>query len=243
MFYSQLESERFKLNIFRKYCEEELNINQIVEEINENSVDILILRINSILKSQNYKLNILNLPFIHCDNLVYYKCDLNDSHQIVIKNDLSFVKLDNENVKHLIAIIPEIFKDYQNHYSSNPNFNLKDINDGYIEWGVNSLSNSESEISWLVFKNNEIVGFAKCSFDLKKSISEGVLFGVLPNYNKGGIYTDMIRFAKKYFKNLGFDEIIVSTQIQNYIVQRVWVREGFYLFKSYDTYHVNLLKS
>jgi len=31
----------------------------------------------------------------------------------------------------------------------------------------------------------------------------------------------------------------VTTQIQNYAVQKIWVKEGFSLCNSFDTYHIN----
>jgi acyl dehydratase len=37
--------------------------------------------------------------------------------------------------------------------------------------------------------------------------------------------------------------MLVSTQVNNFAVQKVWAREGFHLFEAWDTYHVNALLS
>ena len=56
-----------------------------------------------------------------------------------------------------------------------------------------------------------------------------------------GIYSDVVRFTQNYFKAIGMKKMWVSTQLQNYSVQKSWIEEGFYLKKSFETYHINTL--
>ncbi|MFN5444571.1 MAG: hypothetical protein ACK48V_10115, partial [Crocinitomicaceae bacterium] len=56
-----------------------------------------------------------------------------------------------------------------------------------------------------------------------------------------GIYTDLIRYSKFFFKEMGIHTMIVSTQLNNFSVQRVWTKENFLISHSYDTYHVNIV--
>ena len=59
----------------------------------------------------------------------------------------------------------------------------------------------------------------------------------------GGIYGDLIRHTQADFASRGFSTMLVSTQVNNFAVQKVWAREGFHLFEAWDTYHVNALLS
>ena len=245
MIYSLTESKRFRMNIFRESIEypDILNVDGIKNELSNFKVDILFIRVNSILKHDQFKLTNIGYPILHCDSLVYYKYSLIPNKKESLRNDLNFIAVDKNNFNILREIIPSIFDNYQNHYYSNPLLNRKDILDGYIEWVISSIiQNKKDEITWIVYNNsNKVVGFAKCSFNIENSSCEGILFGVLPEYSNGGIYTDLIRFTKNYFTDLGIDTMIVSTQLQNYTVQKIWNREGFFMYKSYDTYHINSL--
>ncbi len=240
MYKSLLDSNRFSLNIHRETCSE-MDIKLIRKYIYENLVDILILRVESHKKEKQSNIASLGFPYIHCDNLVYYKSDLINGIPKPLKNNLIFKEVDHSNAFELEGMIPLIFNDYQNHYMANPYLDKSGIIEGYIEWAKAYISSDNSgKISWLVSnKNNDLVGFATCNFNEVTKVCEGILYGILPNMSGGGIYSDLIRFTQMYFKEKGFEQMLVSTQIQNYAVQKVWSREGFYLYNSYDTYHIN----
>jgi acyl dehydratase len=237
---SSLDSNRFGLNIHRETTSE-IDVKSIRKYIYQNLVDILILRVESLKKEKQSSIASLGFNFIHCDNLVYYKVDLLKETPKQLKNDLIFTEVNHTNVFELENMIPLIFRNYQNHYMSNPFLDKSGIIDGYVEWARAYISGeNEGKISWLVSNSdNELVGFATCSYDIESKICEGILYGVLPNMSGGGIYGDLIRYTQNYFKEKEFKEMLVSTQIQNYAVQKVWTREGFYLYNSYDTYHIN----
>jgi hypothetical protein len=243
MRFSLTESDRFKLNVYREIIEDgDIDIHTIKTEVERNKIDLLILRINSSLKSINYKLTELPYDVIHCDNLVYYQCDLKKHISTDLLNELLFIPFSLEHIPVLKTIIPIIFNNYKNHYFSNPIINKENIVDGYIEWMINNIIDEHySENLWLVFNaDNEVVGFAKCNYNKAESYCEGLLYGVLPNFSNKGIYTDLIRFTKNHYREIGIDTMKVSTQLTNYSVQRVWVKEKFNLSHSYDTYHINI---
>jgi hypothetical protein len=93
----------------------------------------------------------------------------------------------------------------------------------------------------LVKRNNQNIGFATCS--IENGEAEGVLYGVMPEASGGGVYSDIIRFTQGFMKDLGVNIMKVSTQVQNYAVQKVWSREGFFITKSLATIHINSLLS
>ena len=56
-------------------------------------------------------------------------------------------------------------------------------------------------------------------------------------------FSNIIRFTQNILKTKGCNIMKVSTQVQNYAVQKVWVREGFNIKESFATIHINSLLS
>lgn len=241
--FSQSESNRFEINIFRGNFQH-IESKEIRHFALKEKPDLLILRLPVETKKDHYKVFQSGFPALHCDTLVYYFCSLPKLEINQHRNQITFELIDESNVEVLTSLVPVIFEDYKNHYFSNPLLDKDKIIDGYIEWAKSYTSGeAPSKISWLVKKSDEIIGFATCSFNKKKKECEGVLYGVLPSHAGRGIYSDIIRFTQGYFKELGYLKMLVSTQIQNFSVQKVWSREGFVLMEAFDTYHISPLLS
>lgn len=238
LIFSELESRRFNLNIFRANAES-IFVDNLNKQIIDNDIDISIIRLSVDDKVNHSELLKIQYPYIHADTLVYYSFDLKNNNISALKNDLYSELIDENNSSFLEEIIPVVFKNYQNHYFSNPFLDKSFIVDGYIEWSKTFTVKSLDRISWYFKINDDIIGFATCLFNSKEKTCEGVLYGVLPDYSGQGIYSDIIRFTQSYFKNLGYMKMDVSTQIQNFTVQRVWSREGFVISRAYDTFHIN----
>ena len=66
---------------------------------------------------------------------------------------------------------------------------------------------------------------------------EIVLNAVHPAAQGKGVYTALVRAALLLAKDAGARRMIVSTQINNYAVQRVWTRLGFFHSSSLYTFH------
>jgi len=241
--YSPKESSRFQMNIYRGLVEH-IDARVLRDIIVKNMVDILILRIPSENLAEQDKLERLGFEFLCADTLVYYIADLQANKETALKNnDLQFYVITDKDFETVDNMVKIIFAGYTNHYNSNNYLDKENILAGYQEWVRDFTSKGEEGncISWLVKRGNELVGFATCSYDGKLQVCEGVLYGVLPNESGKGIYGDLIRFTKNYFTRNGYKNMKVSTQIQNFAVQKVWTREGFVLDKSYNTFHINSL--
>ena len=236
--YSAVESKRFNMNIYRGIIYD-LDLKQLNTKILEDNIDLAILRIPSAHKIQISKLDKLLFPHFHADTLVYYYVDFEKYTPKILRNDdLEFVVFSKKDYNTLDKLVEEIFTGYTNHYFSNPSIDKSEIIEGYKEW-VRGYCLEDNKIGWLVQKNGEDIGFITCNTGLNDGIAEGVLGGVLPSAVGGGVYTDIIRFTQNYMKNTGCNQMKVSTQVQNYAVQKVWVREGFFLKESFDTIHIN----
>ncbi|MDR3680983.1 MAG: GNAT family N-acetyltransferase [Flavipsychrobacter sp.] len=234
--YSELESQRFGKEIFRGNLDV-LDIDLLKDFYKQNNPDILIFRIPV---AEQYKMHLLNglgKDVINADTLVYYQTDLTKTTYNDVRNkDLVFI---NGNASHKGAfeeLINQVFYNYQNHYFSNPLLDRKKIAEGYAEWAVNTL-NSSDNLHLLALSDNIPIGFLTCSYNTE--YADIILNGVLPEYQSKGVYTDMLRHVKKYIHNLQIPILKVSTQIQNFAVQKVWNRENLVLNSAYVTIHLN----
>lgn len=236
--YSELESKRFGMTILRGSVEN-LNIREIQKEIINNKADVLIVRQPAANSYQIQNLTKLGYEFFQADTLVYYEVDF-EKHDIkpLRNNDLAFEIASGEDCYILKDLVFNIFDNYTNHYYSNKYLNKEEILNGYLEW-VTGFVADQDKVVFLVKKLNKIIGFATCT--MSDGIAEGILYGVLKEYSGGGIYSDIIRYTQNYYNSLGIIKMKVSTQIQNFAVQKVWTREGFFLTEAFNTIHINPL--
>lgn len=235
---SNLETERFKMNILRAKVQD-INIKELSQEIFKNNIDITFLRVPSESFEQIYKIDQLGFNYSQVDTLVYYFVDFSQYSPKELRNEaIEFKKAKSQDKQILRALVNEIFPGYTNHYNSNPFLTKENILEGYVEWVLNYIEKDNKEV-FLIYKNSLPIAFATCN--LEDEMAEGVLYGVHPDHSGGGIYSDIIRYTQKYYFDLGIMKMKVSTQIQNFAVQKVWTREGFVLKESYNTIHINSL--
>jgi RimJ/RimL family protein N-acetyltransferase len=236
--YSPIESSRFGMRVYRGIVDE-INPNMILSNIISEKVDVAIIRLPSEKQDQLSWLNEVGLPYIVADTLVYYNVDLLHREVGELKNkELSFVQCCKEHNEILESLVGEIFKGYTNHYNSNPFMSKCDILQGYKEWARSFITDNESgKVVWLIKREESYIGFACCTYDAHKCTA--VLYGIASEASGRGIYSDVIRFTQRYFKDMGYKIMEISTQIQNLASQKAWIREGAVLNKSYITLHIN----
>ncbi len=240
MSYSKVESDRFNKSVHR-FKFEEID-RDALRAIRAAKPDIAIVRIPSEKIDQLAKLELFGVSPLVTDTLVYYGCDLAKCEIGERRNqNLEFRLASDEDRGWLSGLVGEIFAGYKNHYAGNPLLSSSDILDGFVEWGLSYLQESEDYICWVLYDGERPVAFANCKQD--GDCFEGVLFGVDSEYSGRGIYGDLITFTLRDAVRRGCTRMIVSTQIQNLAVQGTWVRRGIRLYKSWNTVHLNLLMS
>jgi GNAT superfamily N-acetyltransferase len=240
--YSPLESERFNFNIYRGSTDV-LDAADLRSRIIQNRVDIAILRLPCTQNHTLHELEALGFPYIVADTLVYYSLNMEECTLNNYKNtDIKFVRATEMHRAAMIGLVDAIFVNYTTHYASNPHFKEDLIRAGYTEWLLNYI-NGAGKLVWLVEQSGAYIGFASCSFDEDTKVCEIILNGVLPTYAGKGVYTDIVRHTKQHFKAEGYKKMLISTQIQNYAVQKVWGREGLSIKNAYTTLHINAMLS
>lgn len=233
---SSPDSDRFGLNVARAKIHT-VSPKALAAELISSDYDIAIVRLPSGESSRVADLKNWALPVVHADTLVYYKCDLTQYEPASLRNsDLHWSTALIEDMPELESLILSTFQAYKSHYHASPQFPPEKILSGYQEWARNHIQ-GEGRSLWVARHDTNIVAFAACQH-LDDNIFEGVLYGVLPEAAGRGLYGDLIRHTQMIAKSSGCSIMKVSTQVNNFAVQKVWAREGFYLYEAWDTFHI-----
>lgn len=235
--FSKEESKRFNLRVFRNVLSE-INPEFIKSEIKSKHIELAIIRIPVELSNNLHKLSTIGLTYFVADTLVYYYNNLiNFLPTKLSNNDLVFVPFTEYLLQSMYDLIDEIFKNYTNHYHSNPLISV-DIAEAYKEWAKNYLLNARENVnSWLIQLGGKNIAFIICLSNMKET--EVILNGVIPSESGKNVYGDMIKYIQSFFKDLNCETIKISTQLTNYAVQKVWVRNSFVLKEAFYTVHIN----
>jgi|GEM_PF-5146616 len=237
--HAPLESHRFNLHVYRGRADG-VEPAEIIQAAMDHRIDVIIFRTPAAHRVSVAALTATGFDYYVADTLVYYHADLKRQEVTELRNpELEFIPLTPEWFSVLDDLVSRIFVDYRNHYHVNPLFQF-DLTDAYQEWARSfGEENAGDRQGWIVTRDREPIGFATCSHET--TTCEGVLYGVLPEAAGGGVYTDIIRYTQDHYRNRGFQLMKVSTQVDNFAVQKVWSREGFVMKEALLTVHVNCL--
>ncbi|MFZ5569862.1 MAG: hypothetical protein ACOZF0_05635 [Thermodesulfobacteriota bacterium] len=235
--YAPLESRRFQLNAYRGFLKS-MDADAILAAVLKHEIDLLIIRLPAEKQCEIAVLNELGMPFIIADTLVWYHADISGIQPKPYRNpDLSFIEYTSDHFELSDRMVQEIFTGYWNNYSANPLLEA-DLVEIYRDWTRSyATDRARGKFSWLVGRGDDLLGLITCL--VQQNELEVVLNGVLPREARKGVYGDMIRFIQGFCLTHRIARIRISTQANNYAVQKVWGREGFHLKNAFVTIHVN----
>ncbi len=171
------------------------------------------------------------------DTLVYYARNLAkspipaDSVEVLVRP----IRPGEEDL--VKALAAESFKGYYGHYHADPRLDRVKCDDAYTSWAVRSCVSRDVADEVLVADDKGILlGFATLRLNSPDE-GEGVLFGVAPAAQGRGIYRSFMIRSMEWFRAKGCTRQVVSTQITNIAVQKVWTRVGFEPSHAYYTFH------
>ena len=141
---------------------------------------------------------------------------------------------DDEQVRQVAA---ESFRGYFGHYHADPRLDSRLCDEVYVSWAVRSCLSREVAGEVLVAElDGRVAGMATLRMNDSEE-GEGVLFGVAPAAQGHGIYRSFMIRAMEWCRAQGATRMVVSTQITNLAVQKVWTRVGFEPSHAYYTFH------
>lgn len=171
------------------------------------------------------------------DTLVYYQYDFSKK---TIPEDIGKVPVrpvQPAEIEAVKQVAKTSFAGYQGHYHADPRLDAKKSDEGYISWAVRSVESRDVADEVLVAMLDEkVVGFATLRLNSPHE-GEGVLFGVAPEAQGHGIYRSFMIQGMRWCQAQGATQMVVSTQVTNIAVQKVWCRVGFEPSLSYYTFH------
>jgi len=232
--FSQIDSERFGVRVARAHVVPG-NLSRVLAFCSAEQIDLLIARCatSELVNAQEME----TMGFLLMDTLVYYSFDLgkrtipDDAPRAHVRK---FVPGDEAEVERVAA---EAFQGYFGHYHADPRLERGKCDKGYVSWAVRSCTSKQVATEVLVSeRDNRIVGFATLRLNTPEE-GEGVLFAVAPEAQGMGIYRSFVVDGMRWCKEQGVKRMVVSTQLTNVAVQKVWCRVGFEPAHSYYTFH------
>ncbi len=233
--FSASESKAFDLNIYRSKISE-MELDFIKSKFLEDSVDVVVSRIDTQLQNKLFPLFQIIPHSYLADTLVYYSCILEQKVKNELPPGLRIEIAGEEKRGELESLILRIFKGYQNHYHSNPLFKQVDLAKGYLEWNLPFLIEKD-KICLIIYDNEVPCAFLTAKIVENESFADIILNGALKEYEGQGKYSFLIRALKNILIERNILKLIVSTQLTNQRVQRVWTKENFGLEQSFYTFH------
>jgi GNAT superfamily N-acetyltransferase len=234
---SDLDSNRFDLRIGRANISNSDECASVLAACEQETVRMLIIRCRTD-----------DFHSIHCleatgarlmDTLVYYHRNLRKGAlpEELRKNIIR--PMQDSDIPKIQSLVGETFRGYLGHYHADPGLDHTKCDEGYVEWATQMCMNRNSSHEVLVAENPSgiLAGFATMRLN-DADEGEGVLFGVHPSFEGRGIYWSFMVHAMDWCRNRGTARMLVSTQITNIAVQKVWTRLGFELGRSYYTFHL-----
>lgn len=239
---SLLESRRFGLRLVRGVLSTEHAADTVLNDINILRPDVAIFRCAAGDTSQIAALGGVGLYPLHADTLVYYAARLRDDAPLPPPTPAHDIRRASPSDADAVAgIVRGGFHGYRNHYHANPRLLPAAILEGYVEWALDYATvSSESRQTWIYSVNGIARSFATCRLNENGEDIEVVLNATAPDAAGHGFYSRLLEYLMAHFGRTGRRRVLISTQIWNYVVQRVWARAGLVIESAYDTYHVNV---
>lgn len=136
------------------------------------------------------------------------------------------------------AVAAEAFRDYRiGHYHADPRLDPRACDAVYTSWARVLCQERGKRSEVLVAEDGGVViGFLGLRLS-SPTEGEGVLNGVAPTAQGRGIYTSLLSEGLEWCRRHGAGCFLISTQLSNWRVQRVWARLGLRLTDASYTFH------
>jgi len=175
--------------------------------------------------------------FILMDTLVYYGRDLKKIPIPTVTGGLLIRSIRPGEEEKVRLVAAESFRGYFGHYHADPRLDRTKCDETYVSWAVRScLSREVADEVLVAVLDGDIIGFISLRLNNSEE-GEGILNFVASEAQKKGIYQQILVAAMHWCLSKGATHMIISTQITNIFVQKVWMRLGFEPSRSYYTFH------
>ena len=243
---SDWDSKHFQMNIGKidffisTSSQAAEKILQLSKEKLEN-FDMIITRIfTSDISSVNLQKN----GFLIMDTNVTFSFDFNQKiYEQTPNPNIKIRAFKNDDLEKVVNIAYSAFGEHRvgnDHFHTDPNLPSEKSTEVYSKWIENVIKEGQHSIFVAEIDGN-VIGFSYCSIDetgkdLDCSIGHLPLSAVDPQFHRRGVYSSFIWYTQNWLKDkVNYYEI--STQLDNYAVQKAWINHGFKIIRSEYTLH------
>lgn len=172
------------------------------------------------------------------DTIVYYHAPLSD--QLVAPKTLEGIEIraaKPQDAGGVGRVAAAAFLGFFGHFHADKRLSQSACDAVYVDWAVNSVTTQTPAPSMLVAQfSGQIIGFlfSRQSYDTCADIT---LNAVIPSMQGRGIYGALLDRAMQSMAAAGYQEVMISTQVNNIPVQRAWGKRGFRMQRSFYTLH------
>jgi GNAT superfamily N-acetyltransferase len=234
IYLSELDYQRFGYKTAQARLNSADEQSQLSQFCVDNAVELSIVRVPS--SELSLLQNLEDEGYRMMDCLVYYAFKF-DKKAVPSERKYHTRPVLPEELDEVVTIAQESFKGYMGHYHADPRLPKEKCDEVYVDWAANSVKSREVAHEVLVVAAlGHLDAFATLRMNNPQE-GEGVLFGVAPHAQGLGIYQSMMIGAMQWVHGKGANQMVVSTQITNIAVQKVWARLGFEMDRAYYTLH------
>ena len=170
------------------------------------------------------------------DTLVYFSRDVagpqpEDGAEVAVRD------LAAGETSAVVEVARQAFTGYFGHYHADPKLERRQCDEVYVDWARRTCESADRAEGVLVAAaGGRVLAFATMRVNSAEE-GEGVLFGVAPAAQGRGIYRSLMIGGMRWCAARRCRRMVVSTQIANLAVQKVWTRLGFEPSGALLTFH------
>jgi GNAT superfamily N-acetyltransferase len=232
--FSPLDSERFGVRAARAHVVSE-TLPQVLDFCAAGKIDLLIARCatSDLAAAQNMEAH----SFLLMDTLVYYRFDLDKKAIPKDAGEFLVRRLQPDDKDRIRALASAAFRGYTGHYHADLRLDRHKCDETYASWAERSVTLKTAADEVLVAEHDGILaGFATLRLNSPEE-GEGLLYGVAPAYQRRGVCPALMIQSLRWCRSQHAQRMVISTQVTNVSMQKVWCRVGFEPSHSYYTFH------
>jgi GNAT superfamily N-acetyltransferase len=232
--FSEIDSDRFGVRVARAHIGAD-RLSEVLEFCAKQQIDLLVARCgtNDLESAQGME----SKGFLLMDTLLYYSFDLTKKGIPEGECEVHVRRLQPGDEKEVPNVASAAFKGYTGHYHADRRLESSRCDEAYRSWAERSCGTSEAADEVLVAETDgKVVGFASLRLNSPHEV-EGLLFAVAPEAQGKGICGLFMVRSLQWCRDQGATRMVISTQVTNVSMQKVWCRTGFEPSHSYYTFH------
>jgi GNAT superfamily N-acetyltransferase len=233
--FSEIDSERFGVRVAKAHVTSDC-LSSVLDFCSADRIDLLIARCRTsdLEGAQGMEAK----GFLLMDSLLYYSFDLTKKE---IPEDSCAVRIRRllpGDETEISRVASAAFKGYMGHYHADRRLDSGQCDEAYRSWAERSctVGKGVADEVFVAAIEGKIAGFATLRVNSPQEV-EGLLFAVAPESQGKGICRLLMIRSLQWCRALGATRMVISTQITNVPMQKVWCRTGFEPSHSYYTFH------